>query len=148
MTLQHLLKKRGNSTPHIRWTFEGFCEPLVLLYPPLSSVTSVKYYDSDNTLQTLDSSVYLVDTYSEPGTITLAPNQSWPSVKDRVNAVQVEYVAGYGTSSSDVPEEARQTIIALAVDMYEHPEANPEVQLRENPTYQFALGSLTMNPIF
>lgn len=64
---------------------------------PLQTVTSVKYYDTNGTQQTLASTYYTVDTRSRPGRIALAANQTWPAVQygRRVNCVEIEYVVGW-----------------------------------------------------
>lgn len=64
---------------------------------PLQSVTSVKYYDQNNTQQTLASTYYTVDTRSRPGRLALAAGQSWPSVSMSrlVNRIEIEYVVGW-----------------------------------------------------
>lgn len=64
---------------------------------PLQSITSVTYYDLDNTLQTLSSAYYAVDAAADPGTIELAQNYSWPSTYERPGAVRITFVAGYAT---------------------------------------------------
>ena len=88
-------------------------EALSSLYKsPVDSVTHVKYYDSDDTLQTWASSNYIVDSSYEPARITLAVDKSFPSLSDRANAIEVKYTVGYGTASTDVPEGIR-TAIAL-----------------------------------
>lgn len=76
---------------------------------PLQSVTSVKYYDTDGTQQTLATSYYDVDTVSRPGQIALAANQSWPALQSlrRVNRVEIIYVVGY-TSRDLIPEDIRE----------------------------------------
>lgn len=79
---------------------------LRLPYGQLQSVTSVKYYDSANTIQTLATSIYDVDNRTDPGNITLAYSQSFPEVYDKPNAVEVEYVCGYTL----VPEVVKQAI--------------------------------------
>ncbi len=61
--------------------------------PPLTSVTHVKYYDTDNALQTLVADTdYRVDANSIPGVIELI--DSWPSTYDRTAAVQIQFVGG------------------------------------------------------
>jgi uncharacterized phiE125 gp8 family phage protein len=61
--------------------------------PPLQSVTHVKYYDSDNTLQTLvEGTDYRVDSNKIPGVIEVI--DSWPSTFERTSAVQIQFVAG------------------------------------------------------
>lgn len=76
---------------------------------PLISVTSVKYYDTNGTQQTLATSVYDVDTLSRPGRVTLKAQQSWPSIQGgRIpNRVEIVYVCGW-TTRDLIPEEIRQ----------------------------------------
>lgn len=98
-------------------------DEIVLPRPPLQSVTSVKYYDTDDTEYTLDSSNYIVDAYSEPGRIVLAYGKTWPSTTLRpANAVVVEYVAGNSEATS-VPQRVKQAILLLVGHWYEHREA-------------------------
>jgi uncharacterized phiE125 gp8 family phage protein len=52
--------------------------------------------------------------------VDLHPDYSWPSVQaSRDNAVQVQYVAGYGTTAASVPQELCQAIEALAAFWFE-----------------------------
>jgi len=78
---------------------------------PLQTVTSVKYYDTDGTQQTLSSSYYTVDTASLPGRITRASGQAWPSLQaDRLSGtIQIVYVVGW-TSIANIPEKFKQGI--------------------------------------
>ena len=70
--------------------------------PTLQSITSIKYMDTDGTLQTLAAAKYLVDEKSEPGRITPSFGEVWPVTRAQTNAVVVRFVAGYG-AASDVP---------------------------------------------
>jgi uncharacterized phiE125 gp8 family phage protein len=79
---------------------------LWLPYPPLSSVTSVKYIDMGGTLQTMSSADYVVDTSGVKGRITLAYQKYWPLTRDVASAVTVRFVAGYG-DASQVPSASR-----------------------------------------
>jgi uncharacterized phiE125 gp8 family phage protein len=85
-------------------------------------ITFVKYYDSDNALQTLATSVYTTVAFSEPGALVLQVDQSWPSVALRPDAVQVEYITGVA-SASLVPKPLTQAILLLAGHLYENREA-------------------------
>jgi uncharacterized phiE125 gp8 family phage protein len=87
---------------------------------PVSSITHIKYYDSNDSLQTLDTSVYLVDEVSQPARIGLKPNQSFPNLADRINAIEVKYTVGYGETSSDVPEGIRQAVLITIGNWYEN----------------------------
>lgn len=66
--------------------------------PPLVSVDSITYVDNNGATQTVSSSVYTVDTVSEPGYVYLSYNQNWPyDVRLIPNAVTITYKAGYAT---------------------------------------------------
>jgi len=91
--------------------------------PPLASVTSLKYTDSDGTETTWDSSNYHTDAVSTPGRLVLQYGKSWPTATLQTsNPIVVRFVAGYGTGSS-VPQWAKQTIRFLASHYYENREA-------------------------
>ena len=95
-----------------------------LPFPPLISVTSVKYTYSYVQQATFASSKYFVDTASEPGRIYLNLNESWPSDTLRVrNGVEVQFDAGYGAASSDIPKRAKQLIYLLIGHWYINREA-------------------------
>lgn len=80
---------------------------LSLAWPPLQSVTSVKYLDQDEVEQTVDPSVYVVDTHRYPGQLRLARNQVWPTaVAERPDAVRIVYKAGYADTPEELQEEA------------------------------------------
>jgi len=81
--------------------------------PPLQSVTSVKYLDSDGVLQTLDPATYVTQN-GAPSHIVLANGASWPSISTLPGSVIIRFIAGYGDKGSDVPETVR-TAITLQV---------------------------------
>lgn len=78
-------------------TFDnGFPSAISVPNPPLNYVESITYVDADGDTQTVISTVYDVDTKSEPGRIYEAFEQTWPSdVRSIRNAVSVNFVAGY-----------------------------------------------------
>lgn len=87
--------------------------------PPLQSVTTIKYYDTDNAEATLATTEYFVDDKSEPGRIVLAYGKSWPSTNLRpANGVAVRFVAGYGLAAA-VPQKVKQAMLLLVTLMYE-----------------------------
>lgn len=64
--------------------------------PPTQGVSSIKYYDTANVLQTLSTSYYNVDTRSTPARVTQTYGYTWPSVAcDYPNAVILKYWSGY-----------------------------------------------------
>lgn len=88
---------------------------------PLVSVPSVKYYDTSGVQQTLSTSIYEVDTLSEPGCVRLAPDQVWPQTQvGKALAVEVIYVVGQAASA--VRDDIVDAILMLALDRYEQRE--------------------------
>jgi len=116
--------------------------------PPLQTLTGtytdllgatqplgITYIDSDGTTQTLATTVYGVDTRSEPGRIYLKSGQSWPSVYAQPNAVQVVYKAGWPTAPQFYLRHAslRSAMLLLVAHLYEQREASVEKALSEIP---------------
>lgn len=96
-------------------------EELTIPYPPLQSVTHIKYYDSGGTLTTMPGADYVVDTKKQPGRIVAAPNLVWPSVEaDRINAVEIQFVCGYGADGSFVPGSIKAAILLMIAHFFEH----------------------------
>jgi uncharacterized phiE125 gp8 family phage protein len=80
-----------------------YVHTLELERAPVTSVTSVKYYDLDGVLQTWSSDNYDTDTIGEPARIILADGATVtvPSVDDRPNAVVVEYESGLAAADGE-----------------------------------------------
>ena len=93
-----------------------------LPFSPLVSVTHVKTYDDDDTATTMATSTYYVDTAADSGRIVLRTGQTWPDMLRVANALEVQYVAGYGASSSDVPDAIRQGALIMAAHLFENPD--------------------------
>ncbi len=102
---------------------EEFADEIQLPKPPFSSLTSVKYYDEDDVLQTLASSYYLVNDFAEPATITKKTNQTYPSTFDRPDAVRIAFSAGYADADS-VPTSIKQAMLMLLTDLYDNRSAS------------------------
>jgi uncharacterized phiE125 gp8 family phage protein len=102
-------------------TQDGFCNPIELPHAaPLQSISSVKYYDTDGTQQTLSTSYYRADTASTPGRVVLKPSQAWPDVQaDRGQAVEVTYVAGWATVAG-IPANAKIGMLMLIDHLHEN----------------------------
>jgi len=104
------------------WFVDEFPElPFDVPMPPLQSITSIKYYDEDDVEFTFDSAKYFVDTKGFLGRITLNSGESWPSTTIRpINGVVIRFLAGYGTASTDVPEEILTALKLVLAHYYEH----------------------------
>jgi len=92
--------------------------------PPLQSVTSVKYKDSDGTETTMTADTdYLVDLDSDVGRIVLPYGESWPSFTAYpVNPVKVRFVTGYYASNL-IPKSIKQAMLLLIGHWYANREA-------------------------
>lgn len=97
---------------------------IVLPKPPVASITHVKYYDNDNNASTFASSNYYSDTDSSQARVVLKNGSSWPTLTElrQGNAYEIQYVAGYGASASDVPTPIVQAIKLLTTHLYENRE--------------------------
>lgn len=108
--------------------------------PPLQSVTHVKYIDSAGTQSTWSSSLYIVDTASRPGRIVPAYSQTWPSVTlQPINAIEVQFVAGFGDSLDDVPARVKHAIKLIVGHLYENRESTAIQRLHEVPMAVYSL---------
>ncbi len=101
------------------------CEDFIKLpKPPLQSVTSIKYTDSDGTQYTFSSSDYSVDTDSEPGRIVLNYGESWPTATLATkNPIVIEFICGYGSAGTSVPDTILTGLKVDIADMYQNRES-------------------------
>jgi uncharacterized phiE125 gp8 family phage protein len=117
-------------------TFPAGREPLYIPSVPMTSITSVAYYDGSNDAQTLTEDTdytLLVPTHNQ-GFLTPVISEDWPDTADRADAVTIVYVAGYATDAA-VPDRIKQAIRLLIGHFWENREAvvtgtiSSEVQL-------------------
>tara|TARA_R100001086_G_scaffold203202_1_gene119284 strand:- start:165 stop:743 length:579 start_codon:yes stop_codon:yes gene_type:complete len=94
-----------------------------LFKSPVLSVSHIKYVDPDGTLQTLSTNVYFVDEVNKPARIGLKPNQSFPTIIDRLNAVYVEYRVGTAAGPDEVDEGIRQALLLTIGNWYQNRQA-------------------------
>ncbi len=92
--------------------FRAFAAEMILPKPPLMSITRLTYYDESGVQRTLDPQDYFVDADAEPAVLSPAPGRAWPTTLDRANAVEVQYVCGYGPSEASVPKPVKQYVLA------------------------------------
>ncbi len=103
----------------LRQTLDAFPGAIELEFPPVLSITSVKFRDADDVEQTLDPADYLLDSVSEPSYVVPASGTSWPSTYSRVNAVTVDYTAGYGIDNTAVPENIQNYILVRLQEQFD-----------------------------
>lgn len=111
----------GEFTPSVDYqaeaNFYGInADELYLPMGDVSAVSSVKYYDTADALQTLSTDIYFLNLNK----LSLKQNQSWLNhgLRD-TSAVEVTYVAGYGALASNVPEDIRTAVLMTVGALYD-----------------------------
>jgi uncharacterized phiE125 gp8 family phage protein len=113
------------------------CGEIELPMPPVESVESIKYTNSDEDEVEWDDDNYIFYN-SEPAIIIPAYGLSYPTFTPYpIGAVKIRYIAGYKTGSTDpnllIPEEYRQAMLLLIGHLYEHREEVAEEVLKNIP---------------
>ena len=106
--------------------FPSSGEIIRIPYPPLQSISSIKYYDTANVQQEWSNTEYEVDIYSAPARVGTVSGYTWPSTYTRMNAVEIIFVAGYGATATTVPRTVKQAMFFLAGHYYENREATTD----------------------
>lgn len=111
-------KKVGDDSERIimtqtwQWHCDRFpCRELELRKIPIQSITHVKY-TTDAVVTTLSASVYETDLLSAPARIRPKIDQVWPAADLVLNAVEIEFIAGYA-SAAVVPEDIKDVILQV-----------------------------------
>lgn len=110
--------ERSLVTTPWRLTLDAFPEAIELRRGPVIQVQSVKFIGPAGNELTLDPADYLLDSVSDPGYLVPAPNRAWPETMERINAVTVEYTAGYGATGASVPAPLRHWMLLVIGDLY------------------------------
>jgi uncharacterized phiE125 gp8 family phage protein len=113
---------------------EWWDDAIKLPYAPLISVASVQYVDVNGITQTVDPSIYQVDSVGEPGRLKPAWNCFWPPARRQLQAVTITYDAGYAENqavsptdyAANIPQGILHAIRLLISHWYENRE--PVVQ--------------------
>lgn len=110
-------------------------EPIMLPAPPLQSVTSIGYMDENGSTQTYASTEYQVHApTNKQGFLQPMPGGVYPGTySDRPDAVRITYVAGYGSTGSDVPESLRTALKQLVAHWFKNRESVHHAQQYETP---------------
>lgn len=95
--------------------------PVVLIKPPLKTITSITYVDINGVIQTLNPSLYKVNTYSEPGSVCPIYGEVWPSTLVDSNVIEIIYSCGY--LSDEVPKAIKQWCLINVANLYENRES-------------------------
>jgi uncharacterized phiE125 gp8 family phage protein len=80
-----------------RLKLDEFPEDDEILLPrgPVIGISAISYVDSDGATQSLTSSDYQLDTSKKLARLQPAYGEAWPSTREQLNAVTVDFYAGY-----------------------------------------------------
>lgn len=113
------------------WPDNGLLE---LPRPPLQSITQIATRTEAGVLTVFTSTYYYAVTESDPGYVQIKQDYEYPVNYERDKAgIIVDYVAGYGDRSQDVPAQIRMALMLWATSIYENrvvsSDPPPEAQL-------------------
>lgn len=108
-----------------RLTLENWKDSIELPNPPLISVEAITYLDSLAVRQTLASSTYQVITDTLIGSVQLAYDGAWPSIRAIPGSIRIDYTAGYG-SAVDVPQAIKAWMLLAIATWYSQREAHAD----------------------
>lgn len=106
--------------------------PINLPLPPLQSVASITYVDTNGVTQTWAAEDYTVDAVS--GRIFPAYGRWYPATRNVPNAVTVRFTCGY--PAANVPESIRAAMLLLVGDLYENREGQSDRPFHTNKTVE------------
>lgn len=105
-------------------TFDCLYDRMRLTERPVVSVSSITYYDSSNTQQTLSTDIYSLD--SSLGEIRLDPDEIAPDTYSRWDAITIRYTTGAVT-----PPSAKHAILLQVAHWFENRDMiGPDTQLK------------------
>lgn len=113
---------------------------IALPLPPVSAVSSVSFVDPAGATVTMSPSAYRVTGLGSMSAARISPAigaSSWPTAARAPDAVEIVFVAGFGPTAADVPQDLRRLILATVATLYLQRESTVISQMRpvEMPDY-------------
>ena len=115
------------------WTFETGritgATALHLPITPVTSITSIDYYDADNAQQIATAGDF--QFYSDDDNAILEPKtgNSWPTMYERADTLKITYVCGYDSLPDTIPHMLK----LIVGHWYENREAATDKKFEELP---------------
>ena len=85
---------------------------------PLAALDTVTTYSENSAATDVSLGTFDVDTYQQPGRMTLKRGQTWPIAMRANNAIEIVYTSGYGDTAADVPAALRRAVKQAAAALY------------------------------
>lgn len=111
--------------------FSGSHSDTIIRLPfgPVKSVVSIQYLDASRQLVTIDPTLYEV---ADEDRISPVFGQSWPAPYAALDAVRIQYQAGYAPGAAPAPILA--ALLMMVADLNEQRDARAQANLVDNPT--------------
>jgi uncharacterized phiE125 gp8 family phage protein len=93
--------------------------PIALPKAPILQLLAVRTFARDDTPTSLRLSEFEVDR-GPPPRIAMRSSATPSSALRRLNAIEIAFTAGFGTSPNDVPQPIRHALLHLMAHLYEH----------------------------
>jgi len=93
---------------------------LFLPRPPLVSISAINIYAEDGSSSLYAAINYFVDNNGFSPRIVLNSGAVTPLASRKANGIEIQYIAGYGILTSDIPELLKQGMMQLITYIYEH----------------------------
>jgi uncharacterized phiE125 gp8 family phage protein len=94
-------------------------EDLRITRGPVAAISSVKYYDSANVLQTVAAADYQLDNILLDGRLKFI--NTYGVYSNRLNGLEIEFTCGWATAA-EIPQGIVDAIILRATERYINPE--------------------------
>jgi uncharacterized phiE125 gp8 family phage protein len=101
--------------------FGGDFTQIVLPRPSVSAVSAIRYIDEQGEDKVLATTLYRVDIKTFLPRITPANDESWPCLDNVINAVEIDFTAGYANVAS-IPTPIIHAIKMLVSHWYDNRE--------------------------
>jgi len=106
-----------------RQNLDIFPDVFKLKVNPVISLTSIKYYDTNEVQQTITDSSdnYQLDNLSDVAKVHDGLVNAFPAIGSTINPIEVITVCGYG-AADDVPDDIKHAIKLMVAHLYENRE--------------------------
>ena len=122
----------GGDQRHWRHWRHTVGTPVKLVRAPAASVVNVKYYDSTDTLITMDPAAWSSDLTGTPGIVYFPGEWVYPALSlQRPRPVQVEFTCGWATDAVPIP--VKVAIMEQAGHLYNYRESHTTDTVNEVP---------------
>lgn len=151
--VENYLGKSLLSQTWLLWINGGFpkrCRggdaPIFLNHSPVISVDKVAYVDLEGEEQELEIATLQKSLNGSNPKILPAYLENWPDSRCVLEAVRIEFTAGYGEAATDLPDEVLQAVRLIAASFYEKRELyTPDLKVQNLESYPIL--QLLLDPI-